>query len=95
MSAPGRESGGGREGGSEGGRGVIGDVGGVIGAWIVMFALENVVVGVGWRAQFAGSWEMAHARYYLTPIAVAAAVPFALAAVAVGRLVAARNERGV
>ncbi|MDB5217885.1 MAG: Choline-sulfatase [Myxococcaceae bacterium] len=87
----------GREGGrgSEGGRGVMVDVGGVIGAWIGMFALENVVVGVGWRAQFAGSWEMAHARYYLTPIAVAAAVPFALAAVAVGRLVAARNERGV
>ena len=73
----------------------VADVGGVMAMWIVMFALENVVVGVGWRAQFAGSWEMAHARYYLTPIAIAAALPLSLVAVALGRLVAARNERAV
>jgi arylsulfatase A-like enzyme len=80
---------------SVGVRDFVGDVGGVMAMWIVMFAIENVVVGVGWRAQFAGSWEMAHARYYLTPIAVAAALPFAVLAVGLGRLVVARNERAV
>ncbi len=69
------------------------DIGAVLAAWVVMFLLENVVVGVGWSAEFAGSWEMAHARYYLTPIAVAVALPTAAFAVAMGRLVAARNER--
>jgi arylsulfatase A-like enzyme len=71
------------------------DVGGVLAMWIVMFAVENVVVGVAFRAQFAGSWEMAHARYYLTPIALAASLPLAIAVVLLGRLVAARNERAV
>ncbi len=71
------------------------DVGGVLAMWIAMFAVENVVVGVRFREQFAGSWEMAHARYYLTPIAVAAALPLAIAVVLLGRLVAARNERAV
>jgi arylsulfatase A-like enzyme len=85
----------GRGRGSESARDFVADVGGVIAMWMVMFALENVVVGVGWRAQFAGSWEMAHARYYLTPIAVAAALPFAVIAVGLGRLVVARNERAV
>jgi arylsulfatase A-like enzyme len=81
--------------GSDSVRDFVADVGGVIAMWIVMFALENVVVGVGWRAQFAGSWEMAHARYYLTPIAVAAALPFAVFAVGLARLVVARNARAV
>ena len=51
------------------------DLGGVMTVWTVMCLLENLVVGVGWSAEFAGSWEMAHARYYLTPIAVAVALP--------------------
>jgi arylsulfatase A-like enzyme len=72
---------------------VASDVGAVLTTWIVMFLIENIVVGVGWLDEFAGSWEMAHARYYLTPIAVAAALPLAVVAVALGRLVAARNER--
>jgi arylsulfatase A-like enzyme len=75
--------------------GFAADVGGVVAVWIVMFAIENVVVGIGWRDQFAGSWEMAHARYYLTPIAVAFALPVAACVVAMARLVAARNERVV
>jgi arylsulfatase A-like enzyme len=73
--------------------GLARDVGAVLGAWLVMFLLENIVVGIGFRDEFAGSWEMAHARYYLTPIALAAALPGAVLAVALGRLVAARNER--
>jgi arylsulfatase A-like enzyme len=81
--------------GSDRVRDFVADVGGVIAMWIVMFGLENIVVGVRWRAQFAGSWEMAHARYYLTPIAVAAALPFAVIAVGLARLVVARNERAV
>ncbi|NVL67904.1 hypothetical protein, partial [Escherichia coli] len=52
-----------------------------------------VVVGIGWREQFAGSWEMAHARYYLTPIAVAVTLPLAVVMVALGRVVATRSER--
>jgi arylsulfatase A-like enzyme len=71
------------------------DVGAVLTTWLVMFALENIVVGVGWNAEFAGSWEMAHARYYLTPLALAAALPLAAALVAIGHLVSARSERAV
>lgn len=71
------------------------DAGAVLTVWIVMFLIENIVVGVGWRGEFAGSWEMAHARYYLTPIAVAAALPAAALAVALGHLVGARSERAV
>jgi HEAT repeat protein len=75
--------------------GFVTDVGGVLSAWIVMVALENFVVGLAWRAQFAGSWEMAHARYHLSPIALAVAMPAAVVTVAVARLVAARKERVV
>ena len=38
------------------------DVGLVLASWAVLLALENFVVGVGWRDQFVASWEMAHGR---------------------------------
>jgi len=77
------------------GAALLADVGGVIAAWIGLFAIENLVVAIVWREQFAGSWEMGHARYYLTPIALAAVAPLALVTVLVGRLVAERRARVV
>jgi len=67
------------------------DVGGVLATWIAFLALENLVVGVAERDQFAGSWEMAHARYFVSPVAIAAVVPLAVAVVALGSLWAARR----
>ena len=69
------------------------DVGGVLAAWLVLLVLENLLVGVVWREQFAGAWEMAHARSFLTPIAFAASWPLAILVVVMGRLAAARNAR--
>lgn len=76
-----------------GATGFVTDMGGVLAMWTLLVAVENFVVGVGFRAQFAGSWEMAHARYYLSPIALAFALPAAALAVVTGRLVAARRTR--
>ncbi len=51
----------------------------VLVAWIVLIALENVIVGVAYRHLFAGFWEMGLARRYLSPLALAALLPLALA----------------
>ena len=71
------------------------DVGAVVLVWIAVIAIENLIIGLVWRQQFVGSWEMAHARYYVSPIAVSALLPFAVMVVALGRLVAARDARAV
>ena len=76
-------------------RDFLADVGGVILVWIALVALENLAVGIGWEAQFAGSWEMAHARRFLSPIAIALSVPAAVLLVVLARLVAARHVRAV
>ncbi len=73
----------------------LADVGGVVLAWIALIALENLVVGFGWREQFVGPWEMGHARYFVSPIALAALLPFAVVAVLAARLSAAREARPV
>ena len=73
-------------------RGAV-DAGGVLAAWLLFLALENVVVGVGCRSLFAGSWEMAAARYQVTPIALAALLPLSFGAVAIAR--GAGRGRGV
>ena len=73
----------------------VADVGAVLLAWVAVIALENLVVGVGWREQYAGSWEMAHARYYLSPIALAVGLPLAVMVVAIGRLIAARDALAI
>ncbi|MBS2020352.1 MAG: sulfatase-like hydrolase/transferase [Deltaproteobacteria bacterium] len=69
----------------------LADVGGVLAAWLVLLAIENLVVGIGYREHFVGSWEMAHARMYASPIAFALAPPLAALAVAIARLAAARR----
>lgn len=71
------------------------DVGSVLAAWILLIALENLVVGIGWRDQFVGSWEMGHARNYLSPIALACATPAAVLVVTLARLVAARRSGAI
>jgi arylsulfatase A-like enzyme len=62
------------------------DIGLVLGAYVVLLAIENLVVGLGWRSEFVGTWEMGTARAYVSPIALALLVPVAALAVLVGRL---------
>lgn len=67
------------------------DMGGVLAAFATMLALENLGVGVWQRDQFVGAWEMAHARMYLSPIALGALAP--VAALFVGIAVLVTNRR--
>lgn len=71
------------------------DLGGVLAAFVVLLVVENVVVGLAHKSEFTASWEMAQARSYLSPVALAAFLPFALAAVAVGRLASAGRFRSL
>ncbi len=74
--------------------GLLTEAGGVLLAWMFVLAAENVGVGLGYRALFAGSWEMALARTNLTPLLLGALVPAAFVAAATGRVVA-RAESSV
>ena len=65
--------------------GFLTDVGLVLVAFVLLLAFENVAVGVGYRAEFASTWEMANARLYLSPLALAASLPVAVAIVCVAR----------
>ncbi len=58
----------------------------VVFVWALAIAFENVVVGLGYRALFAGYWEMALARRFLSPLLLTVLAP---AAVAVGLYVEA------
>ncbi len=71
------------------------DLGLVLLAWTVLVGLEGLAIGLGFREQFVGSWEMAHARYHVSPIAVGLGLPLAVAAVGLGRLFAARQARAL
>lgn len=71
------------------------DVGLILGAFIVLVAVENLAVGFGYRSQFAGAWEMGDARLYLSPIWLAASVPFAVALRGLARLAAGRRAWAV
>lgn len=62
--------------------------------WALAIALENLVIGFGYRSMFAGYWEMAIARRYLSPLLLAALVVPALALAAVGELGAALRRAG-
>ena len=65
-------------------------IGAILAAWLFLIAGEHVAVGVGYRALFAGTWEMAWARTLVTPILYAALGPLALLAYAISRLRTAR-----
>ncbi len=71
------------------------DLGLVLASFAVLLAVENLVVGIGWRAEIAGAWEMGVVRAHVAPLALAASIPIALALVLAGRLVAARRARSV
>lgn len=67
----------------------------MLAAFVVLLAIENLAVGIGYRSEFASSWEMGSARRYLSPIALALSSPIALVAVLVARLATGRRARGV
>jgi arylsulfatase A-like enzyme len=64
------------------------DVGTVLAAFIVLIAIENLVVGLGFRSEFVGTWEMGSARLDLSPIVLACSLPIAITAVLIARLAA-------
>jgi arylsulfatase A-like enzyme len=76
-------------------RAFVFDVGLVLSAWAVLVALENLVVGIAYRTELVASWEMGHARLYLSPIALGAVFPLALVVVGASRLAAARHARAL
>lgn len=65
--------------------GFFADVGLVLTAFVLLLVFENIAVGVGYRAEFASPWEMSNARRYLSPLALAALTPVAVAIVCVAR----------
>lgn len=71
------------------------DVGLVLATFVVLLTIENLAVGLGYRSEFVGPWEMGSARLYLSPIALAMAIPVALSAVLVARLAAYGRAWGV
>ncbi|MBX3264504.1 MAG: sulfatase-like hydrolase/transferase [Labilithrix sp.] len=71
------------------------DVGLVLASFVVLLALENLAVGLGWRPEFASPSEMGSARLYLSPIALALSIPLALSSVLLARLAAWRRAWAV
>ncbi|MBX3208789.1 MAG: sulfatase-like hydrolase/transferase [Labilithrix sp.] len=71
------------------------DVGLVLASFVVLLALENLGVGLGWRSEFASPSEMGSARLYLSPIALAFSIPVAISAVLMARLAAGRRAAAV
>ncbi len=67
------------------------DAGGVLAAWLLFLALENVGVALAYRGLFAGPWEAATARLQVTPFAIAALLPFAFVAAGLGRAAGKRR----
>ncbi len=61
-------------------------IGAILAAWLLLIAGEHLAVGIGYRALFAGTWEMASARTLVTPILYAALGPLAVLAYLVSRL---------
>lgn len=76
-------------------RDVVVDACGVIAAWTALLLVENVAVAALCRDLFSGAWEVAHARWFLSPVALAVLAPCALLAVGLGRLWARRDARAL
>ncbi len=55
-------------------------IGVILGAWLLVLAAEHLAVGIGYRALFAGSWEMGAARKFVSPIVLGALLPAAVLA---------------
>ncbi|MDF2698343.1 MAG: Choline-sulfatase, partial [Labilithrix sp.] len=71
------------------------DVGLVLAGFVVLLAIENLAVGIGYRAEFVSSWEMGSARRFLSPIALALSIPVALSIVLIARLATGRRPWAV
>jgi arylsulfatase A-like enzyme len=69
--------------------------GSVLAAWVLLLAVENLIVGLAWRDLFAGSWEMGAARTRVSPIALGALLPLALVAPLTGALLLRAGEDGL
>ncbi|HVH47291.1 MAG TPA: sulfatase-like hydrolase/transferase, partial [Labilithrix sp.] len=67
----------------------------VLAAFIVLIAIENLAIGLGYRSEFASSWEMRSARLYLSPIALVISIPIATALVLTARLAVGRRAGAV
>ncbi|AKV02359.1 Choline-sulfatase [Labilithrix luteola] len=67
------------------------DVGGILATWAGLLVVENFVIALAYDKQFAGTWEMSHARWQLSPVGLAAALPLAILFVGLGQLVRARR----
>lgn len=67
------------------------DVGGILATWAGLLVIENFLVAVVYDKQFAGTWEMSHARWQLSPVGLAAALPLAILLVGLGQLVKERR----
>lgn len=52
--------------------------GAIVLAFVLLLAAENLAVGYGYRHMFTGSWEMAYARFYASPLTLAGLLPVAL-----------------
>jgi arylsulfatase A-like enzyme len=65
---------------------VLRRIGAILAAWILLIAAEHLAVGIGYRALFAGTWEMASARTLVTPILYASLGPLAALAYAISRV---------
>lgn len=76
-------------------RAFLRDVFGVLFVWALLVTLESLLVGALHNAEFSGSWEMAHARWALAPVALTALAPAAVLAVLVARLVTGGRHRAV
>jgi arylsulfatase A-like enzyme len=71
------------------------EVGLVLCAYVLLLALENLVVGFGFRAHFVGAWEMGSARSHASPIALALAFPTAISVVGIMRLACGRRPGAI
>jgi arylsulfatase A-like enzyme len=58
------------------------DLAAVVGAWFGALLAENAAIGLLWRSQFLGPWEIALARHEAAPLALAGLAPLATVAVA-------------
>jgi hypothetical protein len=74
--------------------GTLLDAAAVVAAWAVMVLVESVAIAVLWKTEFSAAWEVARARRFVAPIALAALAPVSLVVVGWWR-VAERAAQGV
>ena len=71
------------------------DVGLVLAAYAAVLVVENLAIAFAYRTEFVSTWEMASARWQVSPVALAVTVPVALAFVLLDRLIHAGKASAV